>query len=88
VTYPVSFRHVAIDIVRAENDFEGSTSDPTRMWKAFGATAAGCTPTPTSRLTERVFRAMRTHVAGEYELATAAPTAARIFAIVTTEDLL
>src|SRR5712672_4647860 len=76
VDVSVSFRRVAIEVVRAENDFERAAAAD-QMWEAFGAAAAGMHSHPDFGLAEsRVFARRETHVTGEDELATAAAHAA------------
>src|SRR5467141_5340672 len=76
VDVSVSFRGVAIEIVRAENDFECAAAAD-QMWEAFGTAAAGMHSHPDFGLSEsRVFTRRETHVTGEDELATAAAYAA------------
>jgi len=76
VDVSVSFRGVAIEIVRTENDFERPT--PTdQMWKTFRTTAAGMQSHSDFGLAEsRVLARCEAHVAGEDELAAHAPDAA------------
>src|SRR5258707_762776 len=76
VDVSVSFRGVAVEIVRAENDFECPT--PTdQMWKTFRTAAAGMQSHPDFGLAEsRVLARREAHVAGEDELTAHAPDAA------------
>src|SRR5467141_2156059 len=75
VDVSVSFRGVAVEIVRAENDFERPTA-PAQMWKTFRTAAAGMHSHPDFRLAEsRVLARREAHVAGEDELAAHAPDA-------------
>src|SRR5580704_2597749 len=76
VDVSVSFRGVAVEIVRAENDFECPT--PTdQMWKTFRTAAAGMQSHSDFGLAEsRIFARCEAHVAGEDELAAHAPDAA------------
>jgi hypothetical protein len=76
VDVSVSFRGVAIEIVRAQNDFERPT--PTdQMWKTFRTTAAGMQSHSDFRLAEsRIFARCEAYVAGEDELAAHAADAA------------
>src|SRR5467141_3021865 len=75
VDVSVSFRGVAVEIVRAENDLErAATAD--QMWEAFRAAAAGMHSHPDFRLAQsRVLARREAHVAGEDELAAHAPDA-------------
>src|SRR5205807_10167004 len=76
VDVSVSFRHVAIEVVRAENDFERPTATD-QMWKTFRTAAAGMQSHPDFGLAEsRVLARREAHVAGEDELAAHAPDAA------------
>src|SRR6266478_7262662 len=76
VDISVPFRGVAVEVVRAENDFERAAAAD-QMWEAFGAAAAGMHAHPDLGLAEsRVFARRETHVTGEDELATAAAHAA------------
>src|SRR6266702_7147103 len=76
VDVSVSFRGVAVEIVRAENDFERPTA-PDQMWKTFRTAAAGMHSHPDFGLAEsRVLARREAHVAGEDELAAHAPDAA------------
>src|SRR5213078_4652209 len=54
VDVSVSFRGVAVEIVRAENDFERPTATD-QMWKTFRPAAAGMQSHPTSGWPSRVF---------------------------------
>jgi len=84
VDVSVSFRGVAVEIVRAENDFERPTLAD-QMWKTFRTAAAGVHSQPRLRLAEsRVLARREAHVAGEDELAAHARTQPRIFAMLTT----
>jgi hypothetical protein len=51
VDVPVSFRGVAVEIVRAENDFERPTATD-QMWEAFRTAAAGMQSRPDFGLAE------------------------------------
>ena len=51
VDVSISFRGVAIEIVRAENDFERPTATD-QMWEAFRTTAAGMQSHPDFGLAE------------------------------------
>jgi hypothetical protein len=83
----VSFRRVAIEVVRAENDFEGATA-ANEMWKTFGPTTTGMYTDPDFGAAKaRVLARGEAHVAGEHELATAARTQPLIFAMLTTGDV-
>src|SRR6195256_5565386 len=76
VDVSVSFRGVAVEIVRAENDFERPTA-PDQMWKTFRTAAAGMQSHPYFGLAQsRVLARRKAHVAGEDELAAHAPDAA------------
>src|SRR5207237_9952290 len=76
VDVSVSFRGVAVEIVRAENDFERPTA-PDQMWKTFRTAAAGMQSHPYFGLAEsRVLARREAHVAGEDELAAHAPDTA------------
>src|SRR6266481_8687383 len=76
VDVSVSFRGVAVEIVRAENDFERPTATD-QMWKTFRTAAAGMHSHPDFGLAEsRVLARREAHVAGEDELAAHAPDAA------------
>jgi len=57
LTYPYRSGGVAVEVIRAENDFERAGPRPTRCGRRFGAAAAGIAlPPPTSGLSEsRVF---------------------------------
>src|ERR1700736_1409029 len=76
VNISVSFRGVAVEIVRAENDFERPTAAD-QMRKTFRTAAAGRQSPPDFGLAEpRVLARREAHVAGEDELAAHAPDAA------------
>src|SRR3984893_18094241 len=76
VDISVPFRGVAVEVVRAENDFERAAAAD-QMWEAFSAASAGMHSYPDFRLAEsRVFTRRETHVTGEDELATAPAYAA------------
>jgi len=76
VDVSVSFRGIAVEIVRAENDFERPTA-PDQMWKTFRTAAAGMHSHPDFGLAEsRVLARREAHVAGEDELAAHAPDTA------------
>src|SRR3981189_1102799 len=75
VDVSVSSRGVAVEIVRAENDFERPTAAD-QMWKTFRTAAAGMHSHPDFGLAEsRVLARREAHVAGEDELAAHAPNA-------------
>ena len=75
VDVSVPFRGVAVEVARAENDFERATAAD-QIWEAFGAAATGMHAHPNFGLAEsRVFARCETHVTGEDELAAAAHTA-------------
>src|SRR6202011_2255309 len=75
----ITFRGVAIEVVRAENDFERpATAD--QMREAFGTAAAGMHSDSDFGLAQsRVLARREAHVAGEDELAAHAPDAASDF---------
>src|SRR5712672_3376250 len=76
VDVSVSFRGVAVEIVRAENDFERPAATD-QMWQAFRTAAAGMQSHPDFGLAQsRVLARRKTHIAGEDELAAHAPDAA------------
>src|SRR4029077_16546695 len=76
VDISVSFRGVAIEIVRAENDFERPPATD-QMWKTFRTAAAGMQSHPDFGLAESQVLARReAHVASEDELAAHAPDTA------------
>src|SRR5580700_3765468 len=76
LTYPYRSACVAIEVVRAENDFERAAAAD-QMWEAFGAAAAGMHSHPDFGLAQlRVLARRKAHVAGEDELAAHAPDAA------------
>src|SRR4029077_19386421 len=76
VDVSVSFRGVAVEIVRAENDFERPTA-PDQMRKAFRTATAGMQSHSDFGLAEsRIFARREAHVAGEDELAAHAPDTA------------
>src|SRR4029077_4489008 len=73
VDVSVSFRGVAVEIVRAKNYFERPTATD-QMWKTFRTAAAGMQSPPDFGLPEsRVLARRKAHVAGENELAAHAP---------------
>src|SRR5437879_2418296 len=76
LTYPYRSCGIAVEIVRAENDFERPTA-PDQMWKTFRTAAAGMHSHPDFGLAEsRVLARREAHVAGEDELAAHAPATA------------
>src|SRR6266566_8720837 len=76
VDISVSFRGVAVEIVRAENDFERPTA-PDQVWKTFCTAAAGMHSHPDFGLAESgILARCEAHVAGEHELAAHAPDTA------------
>src|SRR5260370_8663637 len=76
VDISVPFRGVAVEVVRAENDFERAAAAD-QMREPFSAAAPGIHSYPDFRLAKpRVFARPDTHVTGEDKLATAAPHAA------------
>ncbi len=87
VDVSVSLRSVAVEVARAENDFERAAAANKRR-ETFGAAPPGCTPTPTSGWPSNVFSrdAKRISQASTNSLLT--PRAQpRIFAMLTTGDL-
>ena len=87
VDVPVSFRGVAVEVVRAENDFERPTATD-QMCRRSVPPPPGCNPTPTSGWPSRVFSrdAKRMSQARTNSLLTPR-TQPRIFAMLTTGDL-
>jgi len=87
VDVSVSLRGVAVEVVRAENDFE-RTAAADHMWKALRTTAARMYSHPTSGWPSRVFSrdAKRMSQARTNSLLTPL-TQPRIFAMLTTGDL-
>src|SRR5467141_1716846 len=76
VDVSVSFRGVAVEVVRAENDFERAAAAD-QQWEAFRTAAAGIYSHPDFGLAQqRVLARREAHVAGEDELAAHAPDAA------------
>src|SRR5260370_26261561 len=76
VDVSVSFRGVAVEVVRAEDDFKCPAA-PDQMWEAFRTAAAGMQSHPDFGLAEpRVLARRKTHVAGGCELAAHAPDTA------------
>src|SRR4029077_13035850 len=76
VDVSVSFRGVAVEVVRAENDFECAAAAD-QQWEAFRTAAAGMHAHPDFGLAQsRVLARCEAHVAGEDELAAYAPDAA------------
>src|SRR5580704_7331216 len=76
VDVSVPFRRVAVEVVRAENDFERAAAAD-QMWEALGAAAARMYSDPDFGLAElRIFARRKTHVTSEDELAAAAADAA------------
>src|SRR5437870_10853193 len=76
VDVSVSLRGVAVEIVRAENDFERPTATD-QMWKTFRTAAAGMHSHPDFGLAQsRVLARREAHVAGQDELAAHAPDTA------------
>src|SRR6267142_7235344 len=76
VDVSVSFRGVAVKVVRAENDFERAAAAD-QQWEAFRTAAAGMHAHPDFGLAQsRVLARREAHVASEDELATHAPNAA------------
>src|SRR4030088_1811756 len=73
VDVSIPFRDVAIEVVRAENDFERPTA-PDQMWKTFRTAAAGMqTHSDFGLAQSRVLARREAHVAGKDELAAHAP---------------
>src|SRR5467141_2599888 len=76
VDVSVSFRGVAVEVVRAEDDFKRPTAAD-QTWEAFRTAAAGMQSHPDFGLAEsRVLARREAHVAGEDELAAHAPDTA------------
>jgi len=76
VDVSVSLRRIAVEVVRAEDDFERAAA-ANEMWKAFRTAAAGMQSDPDFGLAQsRVLARGETHVAGEDKLAARAPNAA------------
>jgi len=76
VDVSVAFRGVAVEVVRAENDFERAAAAD-QQWEAFRTAAAGIHSHPDFGLTQsRILARREAHVAGEDELAAHAPDAA------------
>src|SRR5258705_2308184 len=76
VDVSISFRRLAVEVVRAENDFERSTATD-QMWQTFRTAAAGMQSHPDFGLAQsRVLARREAHVAGEDELAAHAPDTA------------
>src|SRR6266702_1045361 len=76
VDVTVSFRGVAVEVVRAENDFECAAAAD-QQWEAFRTAAAGMHAHADFGLAQSHVLARReAHVAGEDELAACAPDAA------------
>src|SRR5882724_3487157 len=76
VDVSISFRSVAVEVVRAQNDFERPTATD-QMWKTFCTPAAGMQSYPDFGLAEsRVLARREAHVAGEDDLAAHAPDTA------------
>src|SRR3989475_6626972 len=76
VDVSVSLRDVAVEVVRAEDDFERAAAAD-QMWEAFRTAAAGMQSHPDFGLAEsRVFARREAHVAGEDELAAHPPDTA------------
>ena len=86
VDVSVPFRRVAVEVVRAENDFERAAAAD-QMWEAFGAAAAGMHSTPTSGWPSRVFSRDAKRMSQARTNSLLPPrTQPRIFAILTTGD--
>src|SRR5712691_12219379 len=76
VDVSVSFRGVAVEVVRAENDFERAAAAD-EQWEAFRSAAAGIYSHPDFGLAQSGVLARReAHIAGEHELAAHAADAA------------
>src|SRR5438034_432042 len=76
VDVSVSFRGVAVEVVRAENDFERAAAAD-QPWEAFRTAATGIPSHPDfGSAPSRVLARRESHVAGEDELAAHAPHAA------------
>src|SRR4029077_15758739 len=76
VDVSVSFRGVAVEIVRAQNDFERPTATD-QMGKTFRTAAAGMQSYPDFGVAEsKVLARREAHVAGEHELAAHTPDTA------------
>src|ERR1700722_15308386 len=76
VDISVPFRSVAVEVVRAKNDFERAAAAD-QMWEAFRTAAAGMQSHPYFGLAQsRVLARRKAHVAGENELAAHAPDTA------------
>ena len=76
VDISVPFRGVAVEVVRAENDFERAAAAD-QMWEAFRTAAAGMQSHPDFGLAQsRILARREAHVTGEDELAAHAPDAA------------
>src|SRR5580700_7536384 len=76
VDVSVAFRSIAVEVVRAENDFERPTA-PNQMWEAFRTATTWMQSHPDFGLTQsRVLARRKTHIAGEDELAAHAPDTA------------
>src|SRR5215510_7581565 len=72
----VSFRGVAVEVARAENDFEGAAAADQQR-EAFRTATAGIHPHPDFGLAQpRVIAGREAHVAGQDELAAHTPDAA------------
>ena len=87
VDISVSFGGIAVEVVRAEHDFKCAAAADNKG-QAFRTAAAGMYSHADFGLTQqRVFARRKAHIAGEDEFAARAPDAARIFAMLTTGDL-
>src|SRR4029077_3107993 len=76
VDVSVSFRSVAVEVVRAENDFERAAAAD-QMWEALRTAAPGVDHHPDFEFAQlRVLSRREAHVAGEDELAAYAPDTA------------
>src|SRR5260370_23380738 len=76
VDVSVSFRGVAIEVVRAENDFQRATATH-QMWETFRSTAPRMQSDSNFGLTQaRVFARRKPHVASEHKLAARASNTA------------
>src|SRR5713226_10443711 len=73
VDVSVSFRSIAVKVVRTENDFE-CTATANQQWKGFRAAAARMHSHPDFGLTQdRILARREAHIAGEDKLAAHAP---------------
>ena len=76
VDVSVSLRGIAVEVVRAENDFQRASA-ANEMWKALRTSAAGMQSHPDFGVAQsRVLARCEAHVAGEDELTAHAPDTA------------